>query len=170
MLGLVHAFTKQLGTNGNGPLVRYFEGGSPTMSVNVRLNVPRLVNPTCIHTSVTDNSVLRSKYMARSTRRRARPLQIPMRCFPERRLEVRTKCARDAPAIPANVARSRSFSELRSIASRARNIIRFVTSTSETTPNPPTSKPQRKLPSRTLPERSSGTSTHAYGPQAQTVG
>ena len=51
---------------------RYVVGGSPTISVNVRLNVPRLVKPTSKQISVTLRSVSRSKNIARSTRRRWR--------------------------------------------------------------------------------------------------
>jgi len=72
LLGRVHAFTKHDGTAGNGPRVRNSDGVSPTMSRNVRLNVPRLENPTSMQMSVTVRSLLRSRYIARSTRRRCR--------------------------------------------------------------------------------------------------
>ena len=45
---------------------------SPTISLNVRLKVPRLVNPTSKQTSVTLRSVSRSRNIERSTRRRCR--------------------------------------------------------------------------------------------------
>jgi hypothetical protein len=51
---------------------RYVVGGSPTMPVNVRLNVPRLAKPTSKQISVTLRSVSLSRNIARSTRRRCR--------------------------------------------------------------------------------------------------
>jgi hypothetical protein len=51
---------------------RYAVGVSPTISRNVRLKVPRLVNPTSRQTSVTLRSVSRSRNIERSTRRRWR--------------------------------------------------------------------------------------------------
>ncbi len=63
---------KHPSAGGSGPRRRYTVGDSPTISRNVRLNVPRLPNPTAKHTSVTLLSVLRSRNIARSTRRRWR--------------------------------------------------------------------------------------------------
>jgi hypothetical protein len=42
------------------------------MPAKVRLNVPRLLNPTSRQMSVTLRFVARSRYIARSTRRRCR--------------------------------------------------------------------------------------------------
>ena len=72
LLGRVHVFTKQVGTPASAPASRNCDGVSPTMSRNVRLNVPRLEKPTSMQTSVTLRSVVRSRYIARSTRRRCR--------------------------------------------------------------------------------------------------
>jgi hypothetical protein len=47
-------------------------GGSPTISRKVRLNVPRLENPTSKQISVTLRSVSRKRNIDRSTRRRWR--------------------------------------------------------------------------------------------------
>lgn len=70
--GRVTAIWKQLGATIGSWLSRYCDGVSPTMSRNVRLKVPRLVNPTVKHTSVTLCSVSRSRNIDRSTRRRCR--------------------------------------------------------------------------------------------------
>src|SRR5690606_7042457 len=73
--GLVHAFTKHVGTDPSpscsGPS-RYSLGEQPTISRNVRLNVAKLVQPTSTHTCETDRSVRRSRSIARSMRRRCR--------------------------------------------------------------------------------------------------
>jgi hypothetical protein len=64
---------KQVGTGcGFGACWRKTDGDEPTMSRKVRLNVPRLEKPTAKQMSVTLRSVLRSRAMARSTRRRCR--------------------------------------------------------------------------------------------------
>jgi hypothetical protein len=51
---------------------RYDDGDSPTISRNVRLNVPRLLNPTSRQICVTLRSDSRNRNIARSTRRRCR--------------------------------------------------------------------------------------------------
>jgi hypothetical protein len=48
---------------------RYALGLSPTSSVNRVLNEPSEVQPTAMHTSVTDRSPRRSSVLARSIRR-----------------------------------------------------------------------------------------------------
>lgn len=63
---------KQFGTGAGTIRLRYADGDSPTIALNVLLNVPRLVNPTSMQTSVTLRSVFRSSAIARSTRRRCR--------------------------------------------------------------------------------------------------
>ena len=72
VLGRVHAIMKQPGTAGRAAPREYSDGDSPTTDENSRLNVPRLVNPTDRHTSVTSTSVVRSRNIARSMRRRWR--------------------------------------------------------------------------------------------------
>ena len=57
---------------GLGASRRKVDGDRPTMSWNVRLNVPRLEKPTAKQMSVTLRSVPRSRAIARSTRRRCR--------------------------------------------------------------------------------------------------
>jgi hypothetical protein len=51
---------------------RYSDGDSPTISRNVRLNVPTLLNPTSKQIFVTLRSDSRNRNIARSTRRRCR--------------------------------------------------------------------------------------------------
>src|SRR6202171_4660231 len=74
--GRVHAIAQQAGTRKAAPSAlkraRYADGGSPTIAREVRLNVPRLLNPTSKQISVTGRSVSRSNSIARSTRRRCR--------------------------------------------------------------------------------------------------
>src|SRR4051812_30863058 len=70
LLGRAQDMMKHVGTAGIRPLLRKADGGSPTMSRKVRLNVPRLLKPTSKQMSVTLRSVERRRNMARSTRRR----------------------------------------------------------------------------------------------------
>jgi len=63
---------KHDGTGGSGPRLRHAVGVSPTTRTKVRVNVPRLEKPTAQHTSVTGMEVVRSRCIARSTRRRWR--------------------------------------------------------------------------------------------------
>src|SRR3712207_5021834 len=104
LLGLAQAIAKHVGTGGSGPRRRYTDGGSPATSRNTRLNVPRLLKPTAMHTSVTLRSVVRSRNIARSTRRRCR-----YRCgvSPKVARNVRMKWASDTCAIRARVGTSR---------------------------------------------------------------
>ncbi len=73
-LGRVQAFTKHVGTRRASVVraARKCDGEQPTMSANVRLNVPRLAKPTARQMSVTGVSVARNRYIARSMRRRWR--------------------------------------------------------------------------------------------------
>ena len=73
LLGRIHAFSKHVGTpSGTGPRVRNADGDSPTISRNVRLKVAKLVKPTSRQISLTESSVVRSRLIARSMRRRCR--------------------------------------------------------------------------------------------------
>jgi hypothetical protein len=72
LLGRIQLIAKHVGTAWIGPRLRYSDGGSPTISRNVRLNVPRLVKPTSRQISVTLRFEPRSRNIARSTRRRWR--------------------------------------------------------------------------------------------------
>jgi hypothetical protein len=73
VLGRVHAITKQVGMAGAAdPRLRNELGDSPTMSLNVRLNVPMLEKPTSKQMSATLRVEARRRYIARSTRRRCR--------------------------------------------------------------------------------------------------
>jgi hypothetical protein len=85
LLGRVHAIVKHVGARWISARSRYAVGDSPTMPLNVRLNVPRLVKPTSRQISVTLRSVSRKRNIARSTRRR---LEITMRRLAERGAEA----------------------------------------------------------------------------------
>ncbi len=72
--GRAHARVTQGGTAASREWSRalYADGGSPTRRLNVELNEPSEVNPTAMHTSVTDSEPPRSSAIARSTRRACR--------------------------------------------------------------------------------------------------
>ena len=72
LLGRIVAMMKQVVPRIGSLVARYSVGVTPTMSRNVRLNVPRLANPTSKQTSVMLRSVSRSRNIERSTRRRCR--------------------------------------------------------------------------------------------------
>ena len=73
-LGRVHAFSKQIGTWPIAPLPRSrnVDGVSPTMSLNCRVNVATLANPTSTQISPIVRSLVRRRAIARSIRRRCR--------------------------------------------------------------------------------------------------
>src|SRR5687767_12481621 len=72
LLGLVHLATKHVGAGRMTARSRYSLGDTPMISRNVRLKVPRLVNPTSRQMSVTLRFVSRRKKSDRSTLRRCR--------------------------------------------------------------------------------------------------
>jgi hypothetical protein len=100
------------------------------MSRNTRLKVPRLEKPTSIQTSVTDRSDVRSKNIARSTRRRCR---YRFGVSPNVARNVRMKCASETYATPASVGISSGSEYARSIMSRARSNRRLDSSAARLT-------------------------------------
>src|SRR5438874_8385997 len=72
LLGLSQAMAKQLGTGIGFEWVLKLVGDSPTISLKVRLKVPRLEKPTSRQISVTSRLVWASRNIALSTRRRCR--------------------------------------------------------------------------------------------------
>ena len=70
--GRIAASWTQFGATIGPWAARYCVGDSPTISLNVRLKVPRLLKPTSRQMSVTLRSVSRRRNIERSTRRRWR--------------------------------------------------------------------------------------------------
>ena len=68
----IASIVKQVGTapGAGARLRRYASGDCPTISRNVRLNVPRLVKPTSRQMSVMLRSLSRRRNIEHSTRRR----------------------------------------------------------------------------------------------------
>ena len=84
LLGLIQDIEKQVGTANTSLRLRYSVGVSPTMSLNVRLKVPRLPNPTSRQMSVTLRGVsLQQEHRALH----APALKIAMRRLAEGRPE-----------------------------------------------------------------------------------
>src|SRR3954466_3762470 len=100
------------------------------MSRKTRLKVPRLEKPTSMQMSVTDRSVDRGSYNARSTRRRCR---YRFGVSPNVARNVRMKCASDTSASRARVGTSRGSAYRRAISAPARSSRRLDSSTARPT-------------------------------------